>query len=169
MNRFLGAAGAFALIAVVASPAAAVAPLTQATAKATIYKPLQISFVQSLDFGILVTSTTGTWSQVINMDQAGTLTGCGANVSCSGSTQPAKYHLVGTNNALVKITAPGFNMTGNPSGSIAFAPNAPPSVNLGASGLATGVDFSIGGSITVTNTTPDGVYTGNFLVTADYQ
>ena len=168
MNKFIGAAGALALIALASSPAAAVSPLTQATASARIYKPLQISFVQNLDFGVLVTGS-GAWSQVINMDQAGTLTGCGANVSCSGATQPAKYHLTGTNNAIVKITSPGFNMTGPGSSLLAFTPNAPATVDLGASGLATGVDFSIGGSITITSATPDGVYTGNFLVTADYQ
>ena len=33
----------------------------------------------------------------------------------------------------------------------------------------TGVDFSIGGSITLASTTPDGTYSGTFAVTADYQ
>ena len=42
-------------------------------------------------------------------------------------------------------------------------------VNLGAAGSSTGVDFSIGGSITLASTTPDGVYSGTFAVTADYQ
>jgi hypothetical protein len=42
-------------------------------------------------------------------------------------------------------------------------------VNLGASGSTTGVTFAIGGSITLASTTPDGVYTGTFQVTADYQ
>ena len=32
-----------------------------------------------------------------------------------------------------------------------------------------GVEFSIGGEITVTDTTPDGLYTGDFVVTAEYQ
>ena len=50
--------------------------------------------------------------QVISIDQAGVLTGCGGNVTCSGAPQPAKYKLVGTNNAIVTISCPGFNLTG---------------------------------------------------------
>ena len=166
MNKRL-AASAFALLALTGTPAAAVSPATQATATARIYKPLQISFVQNLDLGTLVLAS-GTWSsQVINMDQTGALTGCGANVTCTGTPVPAKYHLVGTDNAIVKITSLPFNLTGP--GTIAFTPNAPATVNLGGTGSTTGVDFSIGGSITLDSTTPDGVYTGVFAVTADYQ
>jgi hypothetical protein len=80
---------------------------------------------------------------------------------------PAQYKLVGTNNATVTITCPGFNLTGP--GTLAFTPNAPTTVNLGAAGSTTGFTFSVGGSITLASTTPDGVYTGTFQVTADYQ
>lgn len=168
MNKFIGTAGALALIALASSPAAAVSPLTQATANAKIYKPLSISKVQNLDFGVIVLGS-GAWAgEVVSISQAGALTcGGGTNVTCSGSPQVAKYHLSGTNNAVATVSCPGFNLTGP--GTLAFTPNAPATVNLGASGLVTGVDFSIGGSITLASTTPDGVYTGNFLVTADYQ
>jgi hypothetical protein len=158
---------AAAALALTSSAAVAVTPTTQATATAHIYKPLQISFGQNLDFGTLVLGS-GTWSgQVISLDQAGALTGCGSNVTCSGTAAPAKYHLVGTNNAIVKITSLPFNLTGP--GTLAFTPNAPATVNLGATGSTTGVDFSIGGWITLDSTTPDGVYSGVFAVTADYQ
>jgi hypothetical protein len=166
MNKLFAAMASIAL-ALISTTANAVSPATQATATARIYKALQISFVQNLDFGTLVLGS-GTWSgQLINMDQAGTLTGCGTNVTCTGSPVAAKYHLVGTNNAIVKITSLPFSLTGP--GTIAFTPNAPATVNLGATGATTGVDFSIGGSITLNSTTPDGVYTGVFAVTADYQ
>src|SRR3954468_2034276 len=131
MRKFL-AMGAAAL-SLTASPAFAVSPATQATATARIYKPLTISFVQNLDFGTLVLAGPGVWAgQVINMDQAGALTGCGGNVTCSGSPQPAKYKLVGTNNAIVTISSPGFNLTGP--GTLAFTPNGPATINLGAAG-----------------------------------
>src|SRR5437588_683527 len=100
MNKPIAIASAFLASMLVASPAAAVSPATQATANAKIYKPLTISKVQNLDFGVIV------------------LTGA------------------------------------------SFA---------GAAGSSTGVDFSIGGSITLASTTPDGVYSGTFAVTADYQ
>jgi Mat/Ecp fimbriae major subunit len=170
MNRFLGAASALALITLASSPAAAVSPATQATANAKIYKPLTISKVQNLDFGVIVLTGASFAGEVVSISQAGAVT-CGSSpgvlLTCSGAPQAAKYHLVGTNNATVTVSSPGFNLTGP--GTLAFSPNAPATVNLGATGSTAGVDFSIGGSITLASTTPDGVYSGTFAVTADYQ
>jgi hypothetical protein len=169
MKKILASACAVAALALISAPAQAVSPATQAGASAKIYKPLTISLVQSLDFGTIVLAGSGSWSgEVVSMSQLGAVTcGGGSNLSCSGSPQAAKYHLVGTNNAIVTISSPGFNLTGP--GTLAFTPNAPATVNLGAAGATTGVDFAIGGSITLASTTPDGVYTGTFNVTADYQ
>ncbi len=167
MRKAILSAGAV-LAAAIASPATAVSPATQATANAKIYKPLTISKVQNLDFGVIVLTGASFAGEVVSLSQAGTLTcGGGVNLTCSGSPQAAKYHLVGTNNATVTVSSPGFNLTG-PS-TLAFTPNAPATVNLGATGSTAGVDFSIGGSITLASTTPDGVYSGTFAVTADYQ
>jgi hypothetical protein len=170
MNKSITSAGAILALTLVASPAAAVSPATQATANAKIYKPLAISKVQNLDFGVIVLTGASFVNEVVTISQAGAVT-CGSNpgvvLTCSGAPQAAKYHLVGTNNALVTVSSPGFNLTGP--GTLAFTPNAPATVNLGAAGSSTGVDFSIGGSITLASTTPDGVYSGNFAVTADYQ
>jgi hypothetical protein len=167
MKKLLATAAAFTLVAL-SGPAGAVSPASQATANAKIYKPLTISKVQNLDFGVLVLGS-GAWAgEVVSISQAGALTcGGGANLTCSGSQQVAKYHLVGTNNATVTVSSPGFNLIGP--GTLAFTPNAPATVNLGGTGSTTGVDFSIGGSITLASTTPDGVYSGTFAVTADYQ
>jgi len=168
MRKLLATFGAAATLALFSVPAAAVTPLTQATATARIFKPLTIQFQQNLDFGNLVLAGAGTWSgQVISLDQAGALSGCGGNVTCSGATAPARYRLIGTNNAIVTISCPSFNLIGP--ATLAFTPNAPATVNLGAAGSTTGVIFGIGGSITLASTTPEGTYVGNFLVTADYQ
>lgn len=169
MKKILANACAVAALALISAPANAVAPAAQATASAKIYRPLTISLVQNLDFGTIVLAGPGAWSgEVVSMSQAGAVTcGGGTNLTCSGSPQPAKYHLVGTNNAIVTVSSPGFNLTGP--GTLAFTPNAPATVNLGAAGATTGVDFGIGGSITLASTTPDGVYSGTFNVTANYQ
>jgi len=94
MNKLLAIVASSALLAL-ASPAAAVSPATQATANAKIYKPLTISKVQNLDFGVIVLGS-GAWSgEVVSISQAGALTcGGGTNLTCSGSPQVAKYHLV---------------------------------------------------------------------------
>lgn len=169
MKKFGAFAGA-CLVILVASPADAVSPATQATATAKIYKPLTISSVQSLNFGTIVLTGATFSGEVVSINQAGALS-CGSNpgvvLTCSGGAQAAQYKLVGTNNATVQITCPGFNLTGP--GTLAFTPNAPATVNLGAAGATTGFTFSIGGSITLASTTPDGVYSGTFQVTADYQ
>jgi hypothetical protein len=166
MRKILAAAGAVTLLVLTSTPAAAVTPLTQASATARLLKPLTIEIQQNLNFGTLVLAS-GTWSgQVISMDQNGVLTGCSGNVTCSGATAPAQYKLTGSNNAIVTISCPGFNLGGP--GTLAFTPNAPATVNLGPTG-SSGLIFGIGGSITLASNTPDGVYTGNFLVTADYQ
>src|SRR5436189_96617 len=132
MKRLLGIAGLAGVLMISGTAAAAVSPATQATATARIFRPLTIQFQQNLDFGNLVLSG-GAWAgQVISMDQAGALTGCGANVSCSGAPAPARYKLIGTNNAIVTISCPAFNLTGP--GTLPFTPNAPATVNLGATG-----------------------------------
>jgi hypothetical protein len=172
MKKLIAGAGALLALTLAASPAAAVSPVTQATANAKIFKPLTISKVQNLDFGVIVLTGASFAGEVVSISQAGAVT-CGSNpgvlLTCSGAPQAAKYHLVGTNNAAVTVTSPGFNLTGP--GTLAFTPtpNTPTTVNLGAAGSTTGVDFSIGGSITLASTTPDGVYSGTFAVTADYQ
>jgi hypothetical protein len=163
------AIGALGLLGV-ASPVLAVSPASQATANARIFRPLTISSVQNLDFGTVVLTGSSFTNETVTVSQAGAVT-CGSNpgtlLTCSGSPQAAKYKLVGTNNAIVTVSCPGFNLTG-PS-TLAFTPNAPTTVNLGSTGSSTGVTFSIGGSIKLASTTPDGTYSGTFAVTADYQ
>ena len=170
MRKLAAAFIGLASIIVPASPAAAVSPPTQATATARILRPLSITAEQNLDFGTIVLTGSSFTGQVVSISQAGAVT-CGTNpgviLTCSGTTLAAQFRLIGTNNAIVKITSPGFNLTGP--GTLAFTPNFPATVNLGANGASTGTVFSIGGSITLASTTPDGVYTGTFLVTADYQ
>lgn len=170
MKNIFWSAGALALLTLTPSPVGAVTPATQATATAKIYRPLAISSVQNLNFGTIVLSGASFSGEVVSISQAGALT-CGSNpgvvLTCTGTPQAAQYKLVGTNNSTVTITCPGFNLTGP--GTLAFTPSAPATVNLGATGSTTGFSFSIGGSITLSSTTPDGVYSGSFQVTADYQ
>lgn len=170
MHKLSAALLALASVVLTASPAAAVSPPTQATATARILRPLSITAEQNLDFGTIVLTGASFTGQVVSISQAGAVT-CGSNpgvlLTCTGAPQAAQFRLIGTNNAIVKVTSPGFNLTGP--GTLAFTPNFPATVNLGANGASTGTVFSIGGSITLASTTPDGVYTGTFLVTADYQ
>ena len=163
-------AAQFALLTMISSPVAAVSPATQATATAKIFKPLTISATQNLDFGVVVLSGASFTNEKVVMSTTGAITTCGTgagNLTCSGSTKAAIYHLVGTATANVQILSPGFNLT-NGAATLPFLPSSTSQVlPLSAGGT---LDVSLGGTVSgLSNTTPDGVYTGTFQVTADYQ
>jgi hypothetical protein len=148
----------------------AASPSAQASATAKIYHPLTISKTANLDFGVIVISGTSFPAETVSLDTAGVVTCGGAvNLTCSGSPTAAKFHLAGNNNALVTVSSPAFSLTSG-SNTLAVTPSSTSqSVNLGASGATTGVDVSLGGAINVGSATPEGVYTGTWTVTADYQ
>lgn len=166
MRKRLAAVIAIATAALDTSAAYAVSPVNpQAYATAKILRPLTLEALQGLDFGTIVLSGNAFTNQQVSISQAGVVS-CGTTpglMTCIGAPRPAIYKLTGTNNAIVKITCPPFTM-----GTLNFTPNFPATVNLGATGND-GTNFSIGGSVTISSTTPDGIYTGQFNVTADYQ
>ena len=126
MNKTFACVSAFLAAAVAASPAAAVTPATQATANAKIYKPLTISKVQNLDFGVIVLTGSSFSGEVVSISQAGAVT-CGSSpgvlLTCSGAPQAAKYHLVGTNNAVVTVSSPGASSPKRTCGSWCRSPS----------------------------------------------
>lgn len=171
MKKLLIVASAVSALALTSAPALAATPTTQATATARIVQPLTLDSVRNLDLGTIVLSGTAPYTDTVAISQAGAFT-CGAgNVTCSGTTQTAQYTATGTQ---------GQTLTVNGSATIALAnttqvsPNLTLSVFYPAAGSvvldsAGTVTFDIGGSIDVSDTTADGVYSGTFDVTADYQ
>lgn len=170
MNKFLATAGAIAALALTSAPAQAASPTAQANATAKIYHPLTIAKTQDLDFGVVVISGTSFAAETVTVDTSGNVT-CGGNVNltCSGSPTNASFHLAGNDNALVSVSSPSFDLTSG-SNTLTVTPSSTSqTVNLGAAGSTTGVDVDLGGSIDVGSATPEGVYTGTWTVTADYQ
>ena len=166
MKKIVATAGAFAVLALTTAPAQAASPTQQATATARIYTPLSIAHAEDLDFGVIVLNNTTFAAEVVSVSQAGAVTcGGGVNMTCSGTPTAAAYDLAGSADAVVTITSPGFNLS-NGATNLAFTPNFPGTVTLDGTGVA---QVSLGGSISVAGATPEGVYTGNFAVTADYQ
>ena len=175
MIKILRTTAAVVALTLTATPALAagvVAPGRNATATARIVKPLTLTRVQDLNLGTILLSGTGTWAgAVVSVSQGGAFACTNANVTCDGATtaQVAKYSVTGTNNQRVFITAPNFTLTNANGG-----PNLPFTVDKGVGYIDlsnsgnTGVEFALGGSITVNSDTPDGLYTGSFTVTVDY-
>ena len=173
--RMTALAASVAALTLAATPAAAAATgpaagSKNATATARIVKPLVLTWVQDMNFGTILQSGTGTWSGAavkVNLD--GTLTCTNANVVCSGTVSTARYNVVGTNNQKVNITAPNFDLTNANDGTkLALTVDKGAGfVTMPNSGTS-GVNFDLGGSISIDSTTTGGVYTGTFDVTVDY-
>jgi len=178
MSKFLRLTALGAAVAAFTATQAAAAPVsatTNANAHAKIMKPLQIAGTQDLDFGTLVISGSGT--QVMHLNQLGSLSGCGAVITCSGTPQDAVYNVKGTPNATVTVTvtSPVVLTNANDGTKLNLTPDAPATVALDTNAASTGDNFNIGGSITIANTgtpatdTTDGLYSGTFAVSVDYQ
>ena len=173
MTKFLRTAAATAALLLTATPALA-APVgpsdRNATATARIVKPLTLTHVQDLNLGTVLLSGTGAWAgAVVSISRGGVFSCANANVVCSGTNQVAKYNVTGTNNQTVTISAPNVTLTNQNDNTktLLMTVDSPGTLALSNSGN-TGVDFPLGGSITVASTTTDGVYLGTFNVTVDY-
>jgi hypothetical protein len=172
MTSLAATVAALALTAAPAQAASLVSATPQAVAKVRILKALTLSQVEDLDFGTVVLSGAGAWGgEVVTVSTAGVRTcGGGTNLTCSGATTAAEYNVTGSNNQVVVVTIPASvvitngtdNLTVTTSKSIGATVTMPNSGN-------TGLNFNIGGSLTLASTTPDGYYEGDIVVTADYQ
>lgn len=156
----------FAGTVILSSGAEAQAASANAVVKAGLVKPLALTTKQDFDFGQIVLPLSG-GAITIAVSQAGVRT-CPSPASCSGTAKQAVFNVQGSNQQIVKISAPAITLANSAGNTLAFTPNAPATVTLTNSGNP-GIDFSIGGSISVSPTTPDGNYTGSLVVTVDYQ
>jgi hypothetical protein len=158
-----------AVAAITAAAPARAAPGTVATVNATVVKPLTLKWVQDLDLGTIVLGP-GTWTgATVAINKAGVFSCVNANVTCSGATKVAKYTVTGTNNQVVRITAPNVTLVNqnDTTKSLVLVVDSPGTVTMPNSGNQ-GVTFSLGGSISLSSSTAGGVYAGTFNVTADY-
>lgn len=150
-----------------AAPALAATQSTQVNA--SIVKPLVLTRLQDLNFGT-VTLGPGVWNNAtVSISQAGVLGCANANLICSGAVQAAQYNVQGTNKQTVTISAPNVTMVNqnDPTQTLTLTTDAPANIVLTSSGVP-GVNFSVGGKVTLTSATAAGTYVGTFNVTVDY-
>ena len=164
-------AASVAALALAATEAAA-APVnatSNATAKARILKPLVLASTANFDLGIVVLAGSGAYTATVSLDRANTFNcdGNSGNVTCSGTHTRASYNVAGTQGQNVTIASGPVSMT-NGTDTLTLTPDHNTTVALTNSG-APGTDFFVGGSLSIPSTTSDGVYTGTFALTADYQ
>ena len=177
MSKFLRLTALVATVAAVAVSAteAAAAPVNataNAAAKARILKPLVLKSTANFDLGIIALTGAGPYTATVSLDRNNTFDcdGGGTNVVCSGTHTRASYNVAGTQGQDVTIASgpvllsDGVALTPD----LTLTPDHDTTVTLANSG-APGTDFWVGGSLSVPSTAADGVYTGTFALTADYQ
>ena len=149
------------------APAVAASQVVKVNVKAT--KPLSLTRVQDLDLGTIVLAP-GIWSgATVSISQAGVFACASPNTTCTGATRAASYTVSGSNNEVVKITAPAVTLTNqsDPTQTLTLAVDGPGTVTL-ENGGKKGTAFALGGSITLSSSTAGGLYAGTFDVTVDY-
>lgn len=167
--RITSLAATVAALALTAAPAQAATPTTPAKAKVKILKAVTIARVADLDFGTVVLSGAGAWAgDTVSVSNAG-VQSCTANLTCSGTTTAAEYKVTGSNGATVNLSIPASVVIQNAAldSLTVNLNNAQTTIVLTSSG-APGDNFTFGGSISLDSTTPDGDYSGDVVVTADY-
>lgn len=172
MHKYLRMASLVAAVAALGTSPALAASASSATAspqakaQVKILKPLTLTKTQDLDLGTVALGQ-GTFATTVGIAADGTWTCDTSAVTCSGTHHVASYNVTGTNNRVVTITSGNVDMVSG-TDHLLLTVDAPATVTLPNSGNS-GVDFDIGGSVDLTESTPDGLYIGDFDVTADYQ
>ncbi len=143
--------------------ATAQAATTTGTAKGRILKQITLTATQDLDFGTIV---SGAAADTVVISTGGSRT-CGAGLVCSGTTTAAAFNATGSSGATVNITAAAsvtLSEVGGATMNASLVKSANTMVLTGVSNI-----FNVGGTLTVGANQVDGVYTGSFNVSVDYQ
>ncbi len=151
-----------------AMPAAAATQ--NATVTANIVKPLSLTSLQSLDLGTIALQP-GTWSgATVGISRTGVFSCASTNLVCTGATQVATYNVTGTNNQVIRISAPNVTLKNQADATktLTLVVDSPGTITLPSSG-SKGANFSLGGSIALSSSAASGTYQGTFAVTVDYQ
>lgn len=186
-KKFTTLVATTAAVALIATPATA-APVSNSNgkAKARILKPLTLTETGEIDFGTIVLPSSGAGSTTLSvapsaaatMSQTCAADGFTCDIANGASSTNMVYNITGTNNTPIEVVIPATATITNPASdtltvNLSTSLSDPDSdgdydMTLPNSG-APGVDFYVGGSLTVGGATPEGLYEGTFTITADYQ
>jgi len=174
------------MLAAAAVPGQAHAASATASASAKIVKPLVMTGGGTIALGTLITPSAATFSNTFTIQPASAQTGtyCQTGFTCSGTPTAAMFNIQGTNNTPLNLTIPltvtltntswagggaAPTMVLNTTNSIASNNGSGVYVMSLPNSGAPGLDFWVGGNVTITQATEGGNYSGTFTVTADYQ
>jgi hypothetical protein len=144
---------------------AAVAKTATATASAAILSPATVNKIDDLNFGKIVASDA---ASTVSLSAAGVFR-CGAGLTCLDTNRVAKFNIVGAAGQLVSIASDSDVIMSSTTGArmLAALNLSTTSMTLTA-GSTPGNIFTVGGTLTVAANQAEGIYTGVFTVTVDY-
>ena len=150
-----------------AAPVSVTAPVE---VRAKVVKPLTFTATGTMNFGTIILNGL-TANRTISLSTSN-IRDCGGGTPqliCSGATSVPTYNLRGTNSTTVTIIKTASSLTNAANGATLLMSLTGPNSITFTSSSANGVNFTIGGSITLTPTTGDGLYSGTVNVQVDYQ
>ena len=162
-----------AIIAITTAAPALAAPVSVTApveVRAKVVKPLTFTATGAMNFGTIILNGL-TANRTISLSTTN-VRNCGGGTPqliCSGATSIPTYNLRGTNGATVTIIKTASNLTNAANGATLLMSLSGPNSVTFINSSANGVSFTIGGSITLTPATGDGLYSGTVNVQVDYQ
>jgi hypothetical protein len=160
-----------AALAALASPALAQSSATAtATASATIIQAISVTATANLGFGTIVKPTTGTSTIAVSSAGSRTITGGNAVVANGAGVSAASFLVRGEGASAVSVSVPtSFNMTAGTNTLVVTTASTTTAGNLtGAIGTQGTFVVGVGGSFPLQTNTASGAYSGNLVVTAQY-
>jgi hypothetical protein len=140
------------------------------TASTRIIQAISIQPGTQLQFGRIVKPASG--NSVVTVTTGGSRSVTSGTAALAGGTvSAATYTVTGEGNQNFSITVPAsvtLNRTGGGSLSATLTSSAASGTLSGSLGSPGTFDFSIGGALTIADSTASGDYSGNFNVTVAY-
>ena len=173
MIKFIAAAAAVLTVAV-AAPAMAQSASTTGTGSITVIRPLTITKNADLKFGTVVRPSTGSGTVTISAAGARSVAGGVVGLSSGDTPQAAQFTVDGEGGQSISVTVPGTFSIANGSDTLTVTTSnnligsAAAQTLSNALGAAGSLSFKVGGSVPVNSTSPTGVNTGTFTVSAAY-
>lgn len=142
---------------------AAQAATATANAKASILKAITFTKNTDVDFGTVV---SGAGAATVGLSNAGVIT-CGTGLVCAGTPAVGQFAISGTTGQVVLVSTSNASLTGPGAAMGAALATSVASITL--TGVAATDVFKVAGTLTVGAAQVEGVYSGAFTVTANYQ
>jgi hypothetical protein len=154
-----------AIVAGAVLPSAAHADVEGADAAITVYEDIQFSILLDMDFGTIVSDTTG---GLVNLDPVNNTRTCPMTMTCTGTFAFSELQLTGSDANVVVSYDPNFNLIG-PGADILVEPQFP-----GGSGTVVPLTggsavFKFGAKVHINPGQIPGNYNGTFTVDVSYQ